>query len=246
MLIKLLRPDWRIHRDWKRLWLDAPGFFRGNACDCHCSAGNICCDNTNACATLQFSDDFGAALAGTYTQTPSPPNHVSFATTPGVLQDTFGGSLSHYAGANGNCTQSITVPALNGLCISVSAVVRIIANKNIGTTGIVITGVAQMLGRYSTPTPAPTQYISSMLAGSFGSHTYGSANTNFNGGDCLCLVLQDTSSGGGTYSVKSYVNGTLLDTFAGESLTLTAGGSIAVGVHDSNGGEWDNLCIATS
>ncbi len=251
MLIDKPLRDHREPRDI-RIWRDPPGFFRGNACDCHCGAANICCDNTNACATLQFSDDFSSALGGYSEALCSGGTGKTFGVSGGFLTDTFGsGASPKYSGAAGSKTQAITIPALNGLCISVSVVLGIVTGKVIGTTGIGIGGVGNLFGRVASPLP-PTAYATRNAAGAdecpaAGTlHTWGTVSANFVDGDCVALVLTDTSSGAGTYSLKSYLNGTLMDTFSGQAYTLTSGGSINCGVFDTNGGKWSNLCIATS
>lgn len=231
--------DYRELRDWSRIDRDSPGLI--------CCCANICCDTTNACAASQFTDSFSSSLGG-YTSANCPGSTGLFSVGGGFLSEAFAGAP--YTGASGAYTQAITIPTLNGLCISVSAKIYAIAGKTVGTTGVTIGGVSAMVGRYASP--ALTQYLTSNDTTAAGcqkvatNHTYGTANANFVDGDCLCLVLQDTSSGAGTYSIKSYVNGVLKDTFSGVAKTLTAGGTINVGVTDTNGGQWDNLCIATS
>ncbi len=244
--------DHREPRDLTHPWRDPPGFFRGNACDCHCSSAGTCCDETNKCGTLQFQDNSFSSLAS-YTESACGVGGKLFSGGSGTVTDTFGGAPGHYPNATGAIGQSVTIPTLNGLCISVSAVLYAIISKNTGTTGIYIGGVGVLLGRYSSPTPFATPYINRNTADAHGcfpgsgtNHTFGTANTNFTDGDCAQLVLQDTSSGGGTYSLKSYVNGTLMDTFTGLTYSLSAGGTLECGMIDSNGGKWGNFCIATS
>jgi hypothetical protein len=140
---------------------------------------------------------------------------------------------------------------LNGLCISVSAIIKVLVGKNGGTTGITIAKVGLMAGRYGSPTPAPTPYLTNNLTDANGcatgsSHTYGTANTNFADGDCICLKVIDVSAGAGTYDLKSYVNGVLKDTWSSQSYSLTAGAALNIGFRDSNGGQWDKFCIATN
>lgn len=244
MLIAPELRDIRDERKWHKHWIDRPGM----GWFWCCCPTTPCCDNTNGCATLQFSDDFSSAKAG-YTDANCATGDT-FAVGGGFLTETFGaGSTPKYNGASGTHTQSITIPALNGLCISVSVQIYKVSGKVAGVTGMTINGVGTMVGRIGSSTQYGTQNTTAAngcIGGGGTNHFYGAALTDFVDGDCLCLVLQDTSSGGGTYSLKSYVNGTLLDTFAGLAKTLTAGGSIKIGVVDTNGGQWDNLCIATS
>jgi hypothetical protein len=241
--------DWREIREWSAIWRGPPGFFGPGWRNCNC-CGATCCDTTNQCSTLQFSDAF-SSLSGSYTQTKcTGDTHINFAASGGNLTED-GGIAAPFVGAGGVCTIPITVPTLNGLCISASAVLKVITGKTIGTTGICIANVGVMAGRYGFPVPASTPYLTNNAANSIGcatgsSHLYGTANTNFTDGDCIMLKLIDVSSGAGTYDLKSYVNGTLADTWSGQAYSLTAGATIEIGFRDTNGGQWQNFCVATS
>lgn len=235
-----MRADWREPRRWDRVWRDRPGFFTPGcyACDCGPCAGT----------TVQFTDDFGSDPGG-YTASGCGQSQ-NYGISGGTLTNSFGGAP--YTGTGGVYTQAITIPALSGLVICVQSTLLVITGKNTGTTGITMGLVAAMYGRYRTPTPFSTPYatdLSPLASGcspSGTSHTYGTADTNFSPGDVIKLVLRDVSSGGGTYDVESYVNGTLMDTHSAVSISLTAGNTMEIGVSDTNGGEWNDLEISTT
>lgn len=198
-----------------------------------------CCTNAcAACANVKLNDDFSGNLAAyTYNSCSlSTPNNYSIVAgrlqwTPGVPR------------GSGALYQSFTIPALNGLCMSVEA--NLFPGQ--ATSGIFIGGI-----RYFNATGPTTSYQSNQVSAvGCGSTTVFTTSPVPVAGDLIRMIVQDTSSGGGTYSITYCVNGTQIHQETSVSLTLTAGGSINIGVtFTSNAGvsniQWDNLLVATS
>lgn len=223
-------------RDWARPWRDAPGFFGPGWRNCNCC--EPCNSSCNSCATQVWADDFTSSLGG-YTSSLCATGR-NFAVTGGSLVENYNGPP--YTGAGGAYTQSITRPALNGLCISVCASIKILSLKSAGGTGVTIGSGPEF--HLSVSGIWVLQRAACSAAGCI---TAGATDTGLHtwvSGDVITLKLSDTSSGGGTYKAECYINGSLVNTRTG--LAYTIPDPFIAGVDDTNGGEWGCLRIATN
>ncbi len=211
-----------------------------------------CCD-TNGCGNLVFDDGF-TTVKGGYTTT-AYYLHPAYIASGGSLTETSGQNL--FTGANGDYTQSIEIPPLDGLCMSVSALISSLGQGSGGNgaeVGIVIQDIGFLTGVWnifaSTNFPyrlargSRTIPIETQLIGPFGS--------SFATPTCITLVLRDTSGGAGTYSLTAYIaeqafpHGQYTASFTGLALLLTPGNHLNLGVMSFQCGKWNNLCIRTS
>lgn len=141
----------------------------------------------------------------------------------------------------------ITTPARNGLCIAAQIDVDVYSNitNSIGIGGISPNGgvcfgdsgllncINNTLAQFS---PIPGCHQVTTVCGSV---TLGT----------ICLVIQDASSGAGTYNVYGFLNGSIVCSKLGVALTFDttfACGILHTPTNPTNNAQWDNFKVWTS
>ncbi len=199
-------------------------------CDC-------CPGDCNHCANILLNDDFTGGIAAYTKREFGAPNGV-WSAPVNNLQYTFHGVT---AIPNSAIWQVFTTPALNGLCISISAT---LAGGSNTTTKIGIGGIAPNGGASWGYNPAGgglthlfscvDNILQPTIGGCATIDPAGCQSAGGVGAGGFFMKIQDANSGGGLYNISCCIDGSRICTATNIALTFDT--TFAAGIMITYGG----------